>query len=230
MNVLLVARGAVTSLPDRLFAPLQSPEAVQLVASWLLQLSVAVAFAGTVVGLALKSSAGGGGVEETLMLTDACVVPPVPVQLRPKLVELASGPTDWLPETDLLPVQPPEAMQLVAFWLDQVSVLEPLALTLVGLAASMIVGAATTETVTERDALPPVPVQPSEYVEVAATGPTVSLPVVDLLPLQAPEAVHDVAFDVVHDSTVDPPALTDAGFAPKVIVGAGDPPVTVTVA
>ena len=73
-----------------------------------------------------------------------------------------SVPVDWEPLVPLLPAQPPEAVQVVAWVLDQVSVeLLPLAIVL-GLAARVIVGAgavAVTATVADCVALPPAPVQ-----------------------------------------------------------------------
>lgn len=71
-------------------------------------------------------------------------------------------PVDWLPLTALLPVQPWEAVQEVAFVEDQVSVEAAPLVTVVGLAASETVGAGeVTDTVAVWVALPPVPVQTS---------------------------------------------------------------------
>ncbi len=71
-------------------------------------------------------------------------------------------PVDWLPLTALLPVQPWEAVQEVAFVEDQVSVEAAPLVTVVGLAASETVGAGeVTDTVADWVALPPVPVQTS---------------------------------------------------------------------
>jgi hypothetical protein len=69
---------------------------------------------------------------------------------------------DCEPLTALVPDQPPDAVQEVAFMADQVRVeLLPLA-TVVGLAAKVITGAgAVTETVADWVALPPVPEQAS---------------------------------------------------------------------
>ena len=68
-----------------------------------------------------------------------------------------------LPLVDSLPVQPPEALQLVALLEDQLSVeAEPL-FTVPGFALMVTVGlaGADTLTVTDRLALPPEPVQVS---------------------------------------------------------------------
>ena len=67
---------------------------------------------------------------------------------------------DSLPLVAMLPLQPPEAVQLVASVELHVNVDDPPLLTLVGLAVSVTVGAgAVTDTLTDLLALPPVPVQ-----------------------------------------------------------------------
>ena len=72
-----------------------------------------------------------------------------------------------------MPDQPPEAVQVVALVLDQVRVVVPPLLVLVGLAVSATVGAGVdddTVTVAELLALPPPPVQVSEKVLVALSA------------------------------------------------------------
>jgi len=74
-----------------------------------------------------------------------------------------SAPVLALPLVGLLPDQPPEALQLVAFVEDQLSVeAEPL-LTVPGFALRVTMGLAGEETLTVTDlvALPPDPVQVS---------------------------------------------------------------------
>jgi hypothetical protein len=61
-----------------------------------------------------------------------------------------------------VPLQPPEALQVVALVEDQVNVEAAPLLTVVGLALNVTVGAGVvTVTVADWDALPPVPVQVS---------------------------------------------------------------------
>lgn len=58
---------------------------------------------------------------------------------------------------------------------------------------------------------------------------SVSVPAVDRVPSQAPEAVHDEAFVEVQVSVLDPPTTTLVGFAVKLTVGtSGALTVTVT--
>jgi hypothetical protein len=54
------------------------------------------------------------------------------------------------------------------------------------------------------------------------------LPAVALLPVQPPDAVHDVALVVFQVSVLVPPLLTEVGDAESVTVGAGVAAVTVT--
>ena len=76
-----------------------------------------------------------------------------------------SGPIDWLPPEGgtLSPDQPPEAVQVVAFVEDQVSVENPPFATDGGFAASDTVATGgNTVTVADALALPPEPVQVRE--------------------------------------------------------------------
>ena len=59
------------------------------------------------------------------------------------------------------------------------------------------------------------------------TGPVLCVPLVALLPLQLPDAAHEVAFVELQVSVDAAPLATDVGFAVSVTVGAGT---TVTVA
>src|SRR4051812_18524356 len=97
-------------------------------------------------------------VAATVTVADALALPPAPVQARVKLVLAVSAPVDWLPEVALVPDQPPEAVQLVAFVEDQISVEAPPLVTDVGSAASDTVGnvdAPVTVTLADTLALPP---------------------------------------------------------------------------
>jgi len=122
-----------------------------------------------------------------------------------------------------LPLQPPEAMQEVAFLDDQDSVeLLPLA-TVLGLALKLTVGAGeVTVTVADCAALPPAPVQVSVYVAFAVRAPVDWEPLVAWLPDQPPEAVHEVAFVVDQLKVELLPLAMVLGLADKATVGAGE--------
>jgi hypothetical protein len=62
---------------------------------------------------------------------------------------------------------------------------------------------------------------------VAVSAPVLWPPLVDLVPLQPPDAIHEVALVEFHVSVEAPPVGTDVGFAVSVTVAAGR---TVTVA
>jgi len=75
----------------------------------------------------------------TVMVVVAPFEPPGPTQFKPKLVVLTSAPVDMLPLAFCAPVQPPEAVQPVAFVALQLSV--------EGAPLAMLVGDAVNDTV-----------------------------------------------------------------------------------
>ena len=85
---------------------------------------------------------GGGGTEETVTLALAFADPPAPVHVS-VYVAVAVGVTACVPPIALVPVQPFEAVQLVALVELQVSVADAPAVIEVGFAESETVGAGT---------------------------------------------------------------------------------------
>jgi len=73
-------------------------------------------------------------------VTDWFALPSAPLQLSVKVLVVVSGADTSLPEVALLPVQAPEAVQVLAFVEDHVSVDDSPLVTVVGLAASDTVG------------------------------------------------------------------------------------------
>jgi hypothetical protein len=134
-----------------------------------------------------------------------------------------------VPDIVLLPDHEPLAVHDVALVLDHVSVEDPPEATVVGDAVIVTVAGNAIETVADRLADPPMPVQVSVYVEFAVSGPVVCEPDIVLLPDQEPLASHDVAFVLDQVNVEDPPDATVAGAALSETVGAGVL-VTVTVA
>ena len=130
----------------------------------------------------------------------------------------------------MLPLQPPDAVQMLTPALDQESVDEPPDATLLGDALNVTVGTGdATVTAVDWFADPPVPEQVSVYVEFAATAPVDCVPDVDFVPDHAPLAEHELEFVLDHVSVDDPPDATFAGEALNVTVGRGAA-ATVTVA
>lgn len=89
-------------------------------------------------------------------------MPPEPEQVRVKVVPAVSAPLDCVPMVALVPVQPPEAVQLVALIELHASVEDCPLFTLAGFAVNETVGAGgVTTTGTVWLAEPPAPEQVS---------------------------------------------------------------------
>jgi hypothetical protein len=117
----------------------------------------------------------------------------------------------------LEPLQPPDAVQAVALVLDQVSMEEAPAFTVLGAAVSVTIGALP-ETVTVADcaADPPGPVQVSSYSVLLVRVPVDMVPLVGKVPCQPPEAVQAVAPADFQVRVELAPLLTVVGAAVKV--------------
>jgi hypothetical protein len=105
--------------------PDQLPEAVQPVASVLLQLSVVEPFITTLLGLADRETVGNTGAA-TAILTVSLAPPLVPVQVNVKVLSVTSELMDSVPVVFLLPDQAPEAIQLSRLLEDQFNTMLPL--------------------------------------------------------------------------------------------------------
>ena len=213
------------------FVPLQPPDAVHEVAFVEVHVNVLLAPLLTVVGDADRLTVGAG--VGLVTVTDAvdCAVPPAPVQLNVNVAFALNAPVLVVPDTDLDPLQPPEAVQELALVDDHVSVLALPLVTVVGDAVNVTVGAGVgLVTVTEAVdcAAPPAPVQRSVKLLLALNAPVLAVPDTVFVPLQPPDAVHDVAFVDVHVSVLALPLATVVGDADKVTVGAGFVPSTTT--
>jgi hypothetical protein len=94
---------------------------------------------------------GGGVAGVTLTVTVWVAVPPAPVQLSVKDVFEVSPLRTSVPVRPLAPLQPPVAVQLVAFVADQLRVEDPPLATEAGVAVSDTVGKGAGLTVTVTD-------------------------------------------------------------------------------
>jgi hypothetical protein len=150
-------------------APSQPPVAVQLDALVVDQLSVVLPPLAIVVGVAVSEMDGGDGSVggRTVTLTDCVAEPPAPVQVSANEELAVSGPVDALPDVDLVPLQLPEAAQLVALVEVHDNVADPPEFTVDGAADSVTegpcgtVGGGATPAVTVWPAVPPEPLQVS---------------------------------------------------------------------
>jgi len=123
---------------------------------------------------------------------------------------------DCEPLRPLEPLQPPDDVQAVALLLDQVSMEEVPAFTLLGAALSVTIGALL-ETVTVADCVadPAGPVQVSSYSVLLVRVPVDVVPLVGMLPCQPPEAVQAVAPADFQVSVELSPLATVVGAALK---------------
>ena len=129
------------------------------------------------------------------------------------------------PLVALVPIQPPEAVHEVALVELHVNMEAPPLATDIGFAVSVTVAAPEPDTVTLAVAIvlaPPAPLQTNEYDVVAVSAPVLWLPLVALVPLQPPEAVHEVALVELHVSIDAPPLATEVGDALMDAVGVED--------
>lgn len=134
-------------------------------------------------------------------------MPPGPVQTSAKVVVAASGGEVSVPDGGRLPVHPFDAVQAVASVVVHESEVVPFGATLTGVAVKIAVGVGggETATFTEVVASPPDPEQVSVKVAAAVNAALASAPDVARLPVQAPDAVQDVAFVLLHLSWSVPP-------------------------
>ena len=229
VNVVALVSAAVLSLPAVALVPLQPPDPVHDVAFVDDHVNVLLPPLATEVGDADSDTVGVEAVTETDALF--CVVPPEPVQLSVKVVLALSAPVLAEPETTFVPLQPPDAVHVVALVEDQVSVLLLPLLTEVGDADNETVGAGV-EAVTATEALawpvPPAPVQLSVKEVVALKPPVLAEPEVALVPLHPPDAAHDVASVDDQVNVLLAPLATEVGDAERLTVGAGVAAVTET--
>ncbi len=167
----------------------------------------------------------------TVTVVEAELEPPAPVQVRKKFVVDKRLPVDWLPVTDLLPLHPPLAEQVVAPDEFQERLDELPEVTEPGLAVIETdggLGPAITVTITLLEVVPPAPVQLSVNVVFATSDPETCDPEVDLPPDHPPDALQVVAPVELQDRFVVLPELTVVGFAVNVKVGGAAFTVTVT--
>ncbi len=151
--------GPVAADPAGPRSPLHAPDATQAVALVEDQVSVDDWPLVTVAGVAVKvrTGVGSGTVGLTLTATVRDELPPGPAQVRVKSLEAASAALASLPLRGLLPLQAPEAVQLVAsFTLQTRFVAAPLWIS-VGWAVNETAGAGTPLPSTDS---PPEPLHP----------------------------------------------------------------------
>jgi hypothetical protein len=132
-----------------------------------------------------------------------------------------SAPVVWVPLVDLTPAKlPPDAVQVLALTDCQVSVADAPLITDVGAAFKVTVGAGTTVTVcVTGELVPPGPVQVIEKLVAPPAGRMLRDPPLASVPLQPPEAVHEVAPVELQLNVAAAPAAIWVGAAASEAVG-----------
>jgi hypothetical protein len=127
-----------------------------------------------------------------------------------------------VPAVASAPLQPPDAVHVAALVELHDSVDAPPAVTLVGFALNVAVGATLTAILTVAAGLvPPAPVQVSENVVSAVSAPAPRVPLAASAPLQPPEALQDVAPVELQVNVDSSPLLTVVLDALIEAVGSG---------
>jgi hypothetical protein len=133
------------------------------------------------------------------------------------------GASFTVPSVGSVPDQAPDAVQVGAFVVTIVSVVDDPSAISVGEALKVTVGAPGATTLTEVDAtaFPPGPVQEISYVIVpVAVGVIAELPFFNIVPRhEPPEGAHEEAFVDDQESVVHLPSVVVVGAALKVAVG-----------
>jgi hypothetical protein len=168
-------------------------------------------------------------------VADALALPPAPVQVRVNSsVPAIAGVSFAVPDSASPPLHAPLAVHAVALVDDQLRAADAPTVTDVGLTAIVTVGAGVTGAravkVAAACALPPAPVHVSvNTCAPAAVGVSVAVPETGSAPLQAPLAVHAVAFVDDQFRVAAAPTVTEVGLTVMVTVGAGVTGATVVI-
>lgn len=220
VNVVFAESAPLVAVPLADCPPDQPPDAVHDVALLLVHDSWVFPPLVTLVGFALRLTVG-GGLAVTVTVFESLPVPPTPMQVSVNVVFDDNAALVALPTGGCVPDQPPDAVHDVAeLVVHESCVVAPLA-TVAGLTVRFTVGGPTAATDLVSLAVPPLPVHVKVNVVFAESAPLVALPLAAFAPAQPPDAVHAVAFVLVHVSVVVPPTATVLGFTCRDTVGAG---------
>ncbi len=124
--VVFCVSSGVCWLPCNARAPLQPPEAVHDCALLTVQLNVEIKRGLPAVGSTFRSMTGDVGVLSAMTETLREVLPPVPLHCSVYVRLLVMPAIVWLPVSAFVPLQDPDAVQLVALLEDQLSTVLPL--------------------------------------------------------------------------------------------------------
>jgi hypothetical protein len=155
---------------------------------------------------------------DTVSVAEAtALLPPAPVQSNEYEVVALTEFVSCVPLPGKVPLHPSPAVHEAALVEAQVKVAVLPGATTDGYTLKVAVG--ITLTVVLALAVPPGPEQDSEYEAAPDRGPVLCVPLTPTAPLQAPEAVHEVAPEELHESAAAWPATTEEGVADSVALG-----------
>jgi hypothetical protein len=138
VKLVVAVREPVDCDPDVAWDPDQSPDAAQDWALLECQVRVAAWPEVMVLGLTCKETMGAAGAIVTVV--DWVALPNSPTQVNSNSVEVDRAPVDALPLVGFAPLQPPEAVQEVAFAAFQVKIDAAPTATVVADADNVMVG------------------------------------------------------------------------------------------
>ena len=225
VKVLVTVIDCVVWLPDVGLDPLHAPEAVQDVAFVDDQDNPLVAPEATEAGFALRVTVGAGVALVTVTVTDFAALPALPVQVKVNVLDVVMAGRVSTPAVARLPLQAPDALQLVALVEDQLMVVEDPLASVVGFAVNVTVGASTDDTVTVTlffMVLPSTPRQVKVKRVVAVRFGMVWEPESGFRPFHTFEPQHKLVPVLVQESVVLPPDTTVVGLAVRIRVGADE--------
>ncbi len=216
--VVVAASAAVVTEPLSGSVPLQAPDPVHAVALIVVHVTLAVWPAVTELGVALMAMLG--AVEATVTVVDWAAVPPGPMQVRINSVVPLSGAVVCEPLVGTRPLQPPEAVQLLA-WSDcQLRMVVSPALSVVACAIRLTEGAGSvTMTSADCEDAPPGPLQVSMKVVFAVSASIVTAPLTGFVPVHPPLASQESAPATLHLRVVPAPTATRLGFGCRLMTG-----------
>lgn len=211
----VVVTGETLVFPLRALLPPHPSLASQLLALVEIHVRVALSPSKMEVGDAERSTVGVGGGRGVTVIVMLSLVVLAPLPHVIAYVTVVNGETISEPLRVFVPVHPSLAMHVDAFDDDHVRVDVAPSVIEVGMAVMSVVGVgggSMTSTVTESvEVLVPSP-QVKVYV-VSVVGERCSLPESALLPDHPPDATHDDASSVVHESVVVAPRSMLPGVA-----------------
>lgn len=214
----MAVRAPVGSEPLSGSVPFQAPDATHAVALLLVQARFALWPAVSELGFAVIVMLG--AVAARVTVVDCVAVPPGPVQVMMKFVVAVRIGVACEPLVGTLPLQPPDAVQVLASTEVQLSIVVMPAFNVEACAARLTEGAgAVTITSVDCDDAPPGPLQVSMNVVFAVSASIVADPLTGFDPLHPPLARQAFAPETFQERVVPVPLVTLLGLGCSLMTG-----------